>query len=61
MPLVSREAIHADLVVAARQRFGDDRVAALRLELEALATDLTRVAEAPLPDGLEPDFLESPE
>lgn len=57
MTPVSREAIYVDLLATARRRFGDDRATVLIPELEALATHLALVAEASVPDDVEPDFL----
>jgi hypothetical protein len=57
MASISRDAIYQDLVAAARRRFGDERAAALGPDLEALAAHLALVAETPIPDDVEPDFL----
>ena len=49
--------IRAALGEEARRRFGTERAEALAPELEALAADLARVAEAPLPAETEPGFF----
>ena len=51
-PETYREALQAE----ARRCFGAERAAALAPELERLAADLGRVAEAPLPLDGEPGF-----
>jgi hypothetical protein len=53
----SMSALHAALAEEARRRFGAERAEALAAELDALAADLARVAEAPLPAETEPGFL----
>ncbi len=50
------DAYRAGLLAEARRRFGDARAEALTHELEALAVDLARVAEAPLSADSEPGF-----
>ena len=50
------DAYRAELLAEARRRFGDARVEALTPELEALAADLARVADAPLSADGEPGF-----
>jgi hypothetical protein len=51
------DAIRMTLTEEARRRFGAARAEALGAELDALAADLARVAEAPLPVETEPGFL----
>ena len=53
----NRESLLAVLAVEARRRFGGPRAEALAADLEALATDLARVAEATVPSGSEPAFF----
>jgi len=48
-----RSALRADV----RQRFGDERAAALAADIEAVATDLARVAATPLSPEIEPGFF----
>ena len=48
-----REALMAEAV----RRFGPARAEALRAELEGLAADLARVADARVPDEVEPGFF----
>jgi hypothetical protein len=50
-------ALRGALAEEARRRFGPARAEALAAELDALAADLARVAEAPLPAETEPGFL----
>lgn len=57
MPDLSAEMLRSDLTTAACRLFGAERAAALEAELTALAADLARVAEAPLPDETEPGFF----
>lgn len=57
MPEPSLDTFRRDLLAEARQRFGAERAAALAPELERLAADLARVAEAPLPPDGEPGFF----
>ncbi len=57
MPDLSAELLRSDLMTEARRLFGAERAAALDTELTALAGDLARVAEAPLPDETEPGFF----
>jgi hypothetical protein len=57
MPDTSVDTIRAALVAEARSRFGEARAEALRAELEALAIDLARVADTPLPAETEPGFF----
>jgi hypothetical protein len=45
------------LLDEARRRFGPERAEALAPELAALAADLARVTEAPLPGEGEPGFF----
>lgn len=49
--------IRAALGEEARRRFGPQRAEALAADLDALAADLARVAETPLPAETEPGFL----
>jgi hypothetical protein len=49
--------LRAGLGDEARRRFGPERADALAAELDALAADLARVAETPLPAETEPGFL----
>jgi hypothetical protein len=51
------KALRAALGDEARRRFGPQRAEALAAELDALAADLARVAETPLPAETEPGFL----
>jgi hypothetical protein len=51
------DGLRATLIEEARRRFGAARAEALTAELDALAADLARVAEAPLPAETEPGFL----
>lgn len=48
-----RSALRADV----RRRFGDERAAALAADIEAVATDLARVAATPLSPEIEPGFF----
>lgn len=57
MPEAGPETYRDALLAEARRRFGESRAEALRSELEALAADLARVAEAPLPAEGEPGFF----
>jgi hypothetical protein len=56
VPDRSPERVLDELVATARVRFGASRAEALRPELEALAAEVARVAEAELPDDGEPGF-----
>jgi hypothetical protein len=49
--------LRAALGDEARRRFGAERAEVLAAELDALAADLARVAETPLPAETEPGFL----
>lgn len=62
MPDPIAESYRDELMAEARRRFGVERAAALAAELEELAADLARVAEAALPHDGEPGFflLEEP-
>ena len=53
----SVEPIRAQLLTEARRRFGGERAEALRPDLEALAVDLARVADTPVPAETEPAFF----
>jgi plasmid stabilization system protein ParE len=57
MPEPAHERDLEELLELARVRFGASRAEALRPELEALAAEVARVAEAELPDDGEPGFL----
>ena len=57
MPDPDVDAYLAALLAEARRRFGEVRAEALAPELTALAADLARVAEAPLPADGEPGFF----
>ena len=48
-----RVALRADV----GRRFGDERAAALAADIEAVATDLARVAATPLSPETEPGFF----
>ena len=45
------------LIEAARERWGEERVQALRAELQQLAEDLARVLAHRLDEGEEPGFF----
>jgi hypothetical protein len=53
----SAQSYRERLLDEARRRFGPERAEALTPELTALAADLARVAEAPLPGEGEPGFF----
>ena len=57
MPESAVDRYREGLLDAARRRFGPERAEALTPELTALAADLARVAEAPLPGEGEPGFF----
>jgi len=57
MPDSGPDRYRESLMAEAVRRFGLARAEALRPELEALADDLARVAEVPLPDETEPGFF----
>jgi hypothetical protein len=57
MPDPGPESYRAAVLAEARRRFGAARAEALDPELTALAADLARIAETPLPDDGEPGFF----
>lgn len=57
MPEPNVEPYREELMAEARRRFGAERAEALTRDLDELAADLARVAEAPLPPESEPAFF----